>query len=86
MTYEKGLELAEMLKDIQDPTLSMAQWALRWILDHEEISTVIPGASTPSQIEDNTEASYLDPIPPEIHQQLASFYEEKVKDHIRGAY
>jgi aryl-alcohol dehydrogenase-like predicted oxidoreductase len=86
LTYEKGLELAEMLKDIQDPTLSMAQWALRWILDHEEISTVIPGASTPSQIEDNTEASYLDPIPPEIHQQLASFYEEKVKDHIRGAY
>ena len=86
LPLEKGVELVELLNDIKEPSLVMAQWALRWILDFEEISTVIPGASTASQVEDNADATYLDPIPTETHEVLAKFYEDKIKEHIRGVY
>jgi aryl-alcohol dehydrogenase-like predicted oxidoreductase len=86
LTFEKGVELVEQLKDIKDASQPMAQWALRWILDFEAISTVIPGASKVSQSEGNAAASELDPLPPEIHQELSRFYEDSIKDHIRGPY
>ncbi|MDA0345803.1 MAG: aldo/keto reductase [Verrucomicrobia bacterium] len=86
LPFEKGVELAEMLKNIKEPGLSMAQWALRWILDFDAISTVIPGATKAFHVEDNTDATYLERIPSETHAELAQFYEDNVKEHIRGAY
>jgi aryl-alcohol dehydrogenase-like predicted oxidoreductase len=86
LPFEKGVELADMLKALKEPTLPMVQWAIRWILDFDEISTTIPGSSTVPQVEENTEASYLEPISPETHENIAQFYKDKVKDHIRGAY
>ena len=86
LPFETGVELVEALKTMKEPSIPMAQWALRWILDHDAISTVIPGASKVSQAEGNAAASSLDPLGQEAHEQLRSFYEESIKEHIRGAY
>ena len=86
LPFEKGVELAEELKALKDPSIPMAQWALRWILDFDSVSTVIPGASKVSQVEGNAAASSLDPLGSEMHEQLASFYESSIKEHIRGVY
>lgn len=86
LPFEKGIEVAEQLKAFQEPGIPMAQWALRWILDFDAVSTVIPGASKVTQAESNAAASELDPLSAETHQQLARWYEESVKDHIRGPY
>jgi len=66
--------------------MTMAQMAMRWILDHEAVSVVIPGASSPKQAIDNAQASDLPPLPAELHQRLSDFYQSNVRDHIRGPY
>lgn len=86
LPYEKGIELVDQLKSYKEPKLAMAQWALRWILDFDAVSTVIPGASKVSQAEGNAAASKLDSLSPETHLALADFYESKIKEHIRGPY
>jgi aryl-alcohol dehydrogenase-like predicted oxidoreductase len=84
--FEKGVELAERLKDLKPPSASMAQFALRWILDYDAVDVVIPGAKNQDQVLMNIGASDMQPLSDKIHQQLESFYQNKVKDLIRGPY
>jgi aryl-alcohol dehydrogenase-like predicted oxidoreductase len=64
----------------------MAQFALRWILDHEAVSTVIPGASKVSQVLSNAKASALDPVSEKQHEALYTFYKNQIEQFIRGPY
>ena len=84
--FEKGVELAEELATLTPEGMSLAQMALRLILDFDAVTVVIPGASRPSQVISNASISDLDPLSPELHEKLKSFYEEKVAQHIRGPY
>ncbi|MGF1926057.1 MAG: aldo/keto reductase, partial [Bacteroidia bacterium] len=61
-------------------------WALRWILDHPQVTTVIPGASKISQVHSNVQAADLPALPGSTHQQLRQLYDEQIKDQIRGHY
>ena len=45
------------LTELSSPTRSRAQIALRFALSHEAVTTVIPGASTLAQLEDNVGAA-----------------------------
>ena len=47
----------EVLSEMASPTRSNAQLALRFALSHEAVATVIPGASTLAQLEDNMGAA-----------------------------
>jgi len=40
-----------------------AQWALRWVIQQPGVTTVIPGARSTSQAEQNAEAAGLPPLP-----------------------
>lgn len=86
LPFEQGVELAEPLKDMQPSGMSMVDLALRWILDHEAVSVIIPGARSPEQARANTRASSLPPLSPELHRALAAYYTGQVHAHIRGAY
>lgn len=66
------------------PAGRMADWALRWILDHPEITTIIPGASKVQQVEQNMRASDLQPLPADTHEQLKRIYENSIKPLVRG--
>jgi aryl-alcohol dehydrogenase-like predicted oxidoreductase len=86
LPYEKGVELADALKPLVPSGLTMAQMAQRWILDHDAVSVVIPGASRPDQARANAEVSDLPPLGPKLHETLQRFYEREVADQIRGPY
>ncbi len=86
LPFEKGLELTAALREILPPEPAMAAQALRWILDHPAVSTVIPGASTVAQAVDNTAVCRLPPLSAQLHQRLADFYRESVFPHVRGQY
>jgi aryl-alcohol dehydrogenase-like predicted oxidoreductase len=86
LPFEKGVELAEALKLLVPPGLSMADLAQRWILDFDAVTTVITGASRPGQAESNAAVSKLPPLPAELHQRLADFYHREVCRFIRGPY
>ncbi|WP_158826471.1 aldo/keto reductase [Mucilaginibacter lacusdianchii] len=83
--FKEGVRLAAQIKAIL-PDERMAQWAIRWILDHPEVTTVIPGASKISQVHGNVDASDMQPLSLEIHQQLRKLYDEQIHNKIRGHF
>ena len=83
--FEKGVEFADRIKALL-PDDRTGQWALRWILDFPEVTTVIPGASKPSQVESNAAVSELPPLSVIVHQQLRRLYADEIKPAIRGKY
>ncbi|WP_262920116.1 aldo/keto reductase [Niabella hibiscisoli] len=83
--FNKGVDFAKQIGNLL-PDDRMAQWALRWILDHPEVTTVIPGASKISQVVGNVNASALPPLSTTTHQQLRALYDEQIKESIRGHY
>ena len=71
LPFEKGLDLVEQIKNRYQPeNMSLVEFALRWILDHPGVSTVIPGASSVEQAIANAKISDLPELSPVIHQQL----------------
>lgn len=86
LPFEKGVELADKLKELVPEGTTMAQMALRWILDSPAVTTVIPGASSVSQVESNVSASDLNPLSEELHKLLSDFYQNDVLTNIRGPY
>ena len=86
LPFAKGIELVEMIKEMLPGDISMAQLALRWILDHDVVSTVIPGASSVAQVKTNADSSNLEQIPEALHKSLRNLYDEQIHTHIRGPY
>jgi len=86
LPFDKGVELADAIKPMVPEGMSMAQMALRWILDYPAITTVIPGASRPEQALSNAAVSEMPQLGVDLHRNLESFYKAEVKEHIRGPY
>lgn len=84
--FSKGVELSEQLSWIAEGRENMTRAALRWILDHEEITTVIPGFKTVKQVEDNLQATTVPSFSKEERKRLADFYQQEIHPNIRGAY
>ncbi|MGI4805990.1 MAG: aldo/keto reductase [Janthinobacterium lividum] len=83
--FKQGIRFAKEMQNLM-PNERMAQWAIRWILDHPQVTTVIPGASKVSQVESNVAASGLQPLSAETHQKLRKLYDSEIHDAIRGHY
>ncbi len=61
---------------------TLAQLALRWILDFDAVSTTIPGAKTPEQARANAAAADLPPLPPATHDAIADVYRRRIAPHV----
>ena len=83
--FNEGVELSREIASLL-PDNRMAQWSLRWILDHPEVTTVIPGATKIEQVRSNISASDLPPLSAATHAELRSMYNQKIKPAIRGHY
>ena len=86
LPYPKGVQLADELGTLLPDDIPMPQAALRWILDHEAVTVVIPGASRVDQVKSNARASNTPSLPQDIHHKLRDFYTNRVHNHIRGSY
>ena len=85
IAFDQGIAFSrELAKRLPDGR--MAQWALRWILDHPQVTTVIPGASKTAQVKSNVAASELPSLPAAVKEQLRAYYDEKIFPAIRGRY
>ena len=80
--FNLGLEAVEELKKIFPGQESLAAWALRWVLMAPEVSTVIPGASRPEQVESNIRAAALPPLTQEQMQGVQQVYEQYIKPSV----
>lgn len=86
LPFPLGVELADALKPLVPPGLTLAQTALRWCLDFPAVTTIIPGAKSPVMADANAAVSDLPPLPSELHDTLRQFYDSRVAAHIRGPY
>jgi len=86
LPFETGVELADTIKGILPSDISMVQLALRWILDHDAVSVIIPGASSSEQAKENALISDIAPLPAGLHHALSDLYMNRVHDQIRGPY
>lgn len=84
LPFEKGVELVEELKQVAPENMPLGVFALRWILDHPAVSTVIAGTTRPEQVVENATASEASAFLPRVHEQLSKFYWDKVRPHVRG--
>ncbi|MEK0314798.1 aldo/keto reductase [Cohnella sp. 56] len=86
LPFAKGVELASQLGWIAEGRDNMTRASLRWLLDFQEITCVIPGFKNVRQVEDNLGVLTTKPFTAEEHERLRAFYREQVSEHIRGAY
>jgi aryl-alcohol dehydrogenase-like predicted oxidoreductase len=86
LPFIKGVELSRKLQEMVPGGMTLTEMAIRWILDFRAVSVIIPGASRPEQVRQNTAISELPPLNEKLHYQLTDFYEKEVKIHIRGPY
>jgi myo-inositol catabolism protein IolS len=67
--FERDIETVERLKPIAEKAgFTMTQLAIKFVLTHVAVSTVIPGAKNRAQLEQNVAASIL---PPLTHDEYA---------------
>jgi len=76
--FDTGLDAVEELRPLVPEGATPAQLALRWILDFEAVSTVIPGAKTPDQARANAAAAELPPLSTETHAVIAEVYRRRI--------
>lgn len=77
--YETGLQAVEELRKLVPADMTMAQFALRWILMFEAVTCAIPGAKRPSQAEENISAADFPAISDETMQAVREIYEARIR-------
>lgn len=80
--YEKGLEAVEMLRPLVPKGVTLAQFALRWILMFPAVTCAIPGAKRASQAEENAAAADLPALPQVTMDKIREIYEERIRGQV----
>ena len=75
---EAAFAAVEEIRQHLPTGVSMAAFAMRWILQHPEVSCVIPGARNELQAAENARASDLPPLTADQMNTLKRIYEEKI--------
>ena len=82
MDFETGLTAVEELRPLVPEGATLAQLALRWILDFDAVSTAIPGAKTSEQARANAAAAELPPLSPATHDAIADVYRRHIASQV----
>jgi aryl-alcohol dehydrogenase-like predicted oxidoreductase len=80
--YETSLEAVAELRKLLPPGVSMAQFALRWILMFDAVTCAIPGAKRPSQAQDNCAASGLPPMTDAVVTAVREVYDRRIRPQV----
>mgnify|MGYP000442257167 CR=1 FL=1 len=76
--YDLALDVVEDIRRLVPDNITMAQFALRWILMEDAISVVIPGAKTQAQADGNAAASDVPPLSADTMDALRGLYETRI--------
>ncbi|MDX6619759.1 MAG: hypothetical protein QOK36_2145 [Gaiellales bacterium] len=84
--FETGLEAVRRLVGLVPEGATMAQWALRFVLDQPGVSVVIPGARNPQQARANAAAGDLAPLSSDDHDAVRQVYDELIGPSVHGRW
>ena len=80
--FEVGLEAVDRLRPLVPEGVTMAQFALRWIIDQPQVTVVIPGARSPQQAIGNAEAAELAALGDDVHAKVKAVYDDLIRPHV----
>jgi aryl-alcohol dehydrogenase-like predicted oxidoreductase len=80
--FATGVAAARRLAPLVPEGATMAQFALRWILDQPGVTTVIPGARNPEQARANAAAADLRPLSTDAQTGVTDVYDELIRPQI----
>ena len=81
--FQTGLEAVERLRPlVPGADTTLAQFALRWIIDHPAVSVVIPGARNAEQARANASAAELAPLGQDVHKDVQEVYDELIRPQV----
>ena len=84
--FTTGLEAVSRLRPLVPAGATMAQFALRWVLDQPGLTVVIPGARNPGQAQGNAAAAALAPLPQSTHDAVTAVYDELIRPQIHDKW
>src|SRR5215213_6449701 len=84
--YEVGVRAARDLAALVPGGTDTAAFALRWIIDQEGVSVVIPGARNPAQARGNAAAADLPPLTPGQLNDVRRIYDERIREHVHDRW
>jgi aryl-alcohol dehydrogenase-like predicted oxidoreductase len=84
--FSTGLEAVRRLMPWLPAGATMAQFALRWILDQPGVTVVIPGARNPEQVAGNLAAAQLAPLTPDQLAAVQETYDELIRPQIHDRW
>jgi aryl-alcohol dehydrogenase-like predicted oxidoreductase len=80
--YDKSLAVVEKLRALLPPDMTLPELALRFIASFPAVTSSIPGARRPEQVEQNVQAGTKGPLEPELLQAITSLYASDVKPFV----
>ncbi|MEN8238326.1 MAG: aldo/keto reductase [Actinomycetota bacterium] len=84
--FATGLAAVAEIESIKPSEATMAQFALKWILMHDAVSTVIPGAKNSDQAVANAAASDLPPLDDHTMGEVVDTYRSSVKTQVHARW
>jgi aryl-alcohol dehydrogenase-like predicted oxidoreductase len=79
---ERGVEAVRELEEIRPEGMTMAQFALRWVLMFDAVSCAIPGAKRPDQAAENAAAADLPPLSDETMRAVEDVYDRHIREQV----
>jgi aryl-alcohol dehydrogenase-like predicted oxidoreductase len=76
------LQAVDELRPLVPEGMSMAQFALRWILMDDAVSCVIPGGKRPSQVIDNAAAADLPDLNAATMDKVKAIYDQYIRPQV----
>jgi aryl-alcohol dehydrogenase-like predicted oxidoreductase len=77
--YNTALAAVEEIRALLPPGVSMAQFALRWILMFDAVTCAIPGGKQPAQVTENCAASDLPPLSTDAMDAVRRIYDTRIR-------
>jgi aryl-alcohol dehydrogenase-like predicted oxidoreductase len=80
--YSTGLDAVEEIRKLFPERENLAPLALKWVLMFPEVSCVIPGASSESQLVSNLNAADLDAFTADQMSGISKIYDDFVREQV----
>jgi aryl-alcohol dehydrogenase-like predicted oxidoreductase len=84
--YDVGLTAARELSELLADGQTLAQFALRWVIDQPGVSTVIPGARTPEQARNTAAVASLPPLTDAQLSAVHDVYDRLLAPHVHDRW
>jgi aryl-alcohol dehydrogenase-like predicted oxidoreductase len=84
--FDVGLEAVEALRLLVPEGWTLAQFALRWIGMFEAVTSSIPGAKNPAQVEANMSAADLPGLSQETMLAVEKIYNHSIREYVQALW